>query len=189
MKPIRALAIVLYNTIAVRLPVSNGRFSFGARRLRAFCARQMLDSCGSEVNVERHARFGRGVTLGSRSGIGINASIGEQTHIGDDVMMGPDCQIYTSMHRFDRTDIPMREQGYTPIRPVVIEDDVWIGSRVTILPGVTLGRGSVIGAGAVVTHDIPAWAIAAGVPAKVIKYRKQESIEAKERETHDSDDV
>lgn len=122
--------------------------------------------------MERHARFGRGVTLGDRSGIGINASIGEQTHIGSDVMMGPDCVIYTRNHRFDRLDIPMREQGYGPVEPVEIGDDCWIGGRVTILPGVHVGNGAVIAAGAVVTKDVPPYAVVGGVPAKIIYNRK-----------------
>ncbi len=172
MKMIRAFAILTYDLIAVHLPASHQKWSFGAKRLRAFCARHMLTSCGQNVNVERHARFGRGVTLGDRSGIGINASIGEQTHIGSDVMMGPDCVIYTRNHRFDRLDIPMREQGYGPVEPVVIGDDCWIGGRVTILPGVHIGNGAVIAAGAVVTKDVPPFAVVGGVPAKIIYNRK-----------------
>ena len=172
MKLIRAFAILTYDLIAVHLPASHQKWSFGAKRLRAFCARHMLTSCGENVNVERHARFGRGVTLGDRSGIGINASIGEQTHIGSDVMMGPDCVIYTRNHRFDRLDIPMREQGYGPVEPVVIGDDCWIGGRVTILPGVHVGNGAVIAAGAVVTKDVPPYAVVGGVPAKIIYNRK-----------------
>lgn len=172
MKMIRAFAILTYDLIAVHLPASHQKWSFGAKRLRAFCARHMLTSCGENVNVERHARFGRGVTLGDRSGIGINASIGEQTRIGSDVMMGPDCVIYTRNHRFDRLDIPMREQGYGPVEPVVIGDDCWIGGRVTILPGVHIGNGAVIAAGAVVTKDVPPFAVVGGVPAKIIYNRK-----------------
>ena len=172
MKLIRAFAILTYDLIAVHLPASHQKWSFGAKRLRAFCARHMLTSCGENVNVERHARFGRGVTLGDRSGIGINASIGEQTHIGSDVMMGPDCVIYTRNHRFDRLDIPMREQGYGPVEPVEIGDDCWIGGRVTILPGVHVGNGAVIAAGAVVTQDVPPYAVVGGVPAKIIYNRK-----------------
>ena len=172
MKMIRAFAILTYDLIAVHLPASHQKWSFGAKRLRAFCARHMLTSCGQNVNVERHARFGRGVTLGDRSGIGINASIGEQTHIGSDVMMGPDCVIYTRNHRFDRLDIPMREQGYGPVEPVEIGDDCWIGGRVTILPGVHIGNGAVIAAGAVVTKDVPPYAVVGGVPAKIIYNRK-----------------
>ena len=172
MKPIRCFAILLYNGLAIHLPCSNTRFSFGARALRAFCARHMLAACGSDVNVERHAHFGRGVTLGHHSGIGINASIGEGVAIGDDVMMGPDCVIYTRSHRFDRLDVPMREQGYGPVAPVVIGNDCWIGGRVTIMPGVSLGNGCVVGAGAVVTRDVPAGAIVAGVPARIVRGRK-----------------
>ena len=172
MKLIRAFAILTYDLIAVHLPASHQKWSFGAKRLRAFCARHMLTSCGENVNVERHARFGRGVTLGDRSGIGINASIGEQTRIGSDVMMGPDCVIYTRNHRFDRLDIPMREQGYGPVEPVEIGDDCWIGGRVTILPGVHVGNGAVIAAGAVVTKDVPPYAVVGGVPAKIIYNRK-----------------
>ena len=169
---IRAFAILTYDLIAVHLPASHQKWSFGAKRLRAFCARDMLRSCGEIVIVERQARFGRGVTLGDRSGIGINASIGEQTHIGSDVMMGPDCVIYTRNHRFDRLDIPMREQGYGPVEPVEIGDDCWIGGRVTILPGVHVGNGAVIAAGAVVTKDVPPYAVVGGVPAKIIYNRK-----------------
>ena len=172
MKLIRAFAILTYDLIAVHLPASHQKWSFGAKRLRAFCARHMLTSCGENVNVERHARFGRGVTLGDRSGIGINASIGEQTHIGSDVMMCPDCVINTRNHRFDRLDIPMREQGYGPVEPVEIGDDCWIGGRVTILPGVHVGNGAVIAAGAVVTKDVPPYAVVGGVPAKIIYNRK-----------------
>ena len=172
MKLIRAFAILTYDLIAVHLPASHQKWSFGAKRLRAFCARHMLTSCGENVNVERHARFGRGVTLGDRSGIGVNASIGEQTRIGSDVMMGPDCVIYTRNHRFDRLDIPMREQGYGPVEPEEIGDDCWIGGRVTILPGVHVGNGAVIAAGAVVTKDVPPYAVVGGVPAKIIYNRK-----------------
>ena len=172
MKLMKAAAFVIYHTIAKRLPVSYNRFGHVGRTLRAFCARWLLKSCGRNVNVERHAQFGSGVTLGDNSGIGVNALVSAGTSIGANVMMGPDCIIYNRMHRFDRTDIPMNQQGYGPVQPVVIGDDVWIGSRVTIMPGVTLGEGSVIGAGAVVTRDVPPYAVVGGVPAKVIKYRK-----------------
>ena len=177
MKPARAVAVIVYNLIAKRMPASNGQFSFGARKLRAWCAGHMLERCGKNVNVERNATFGRNVTLGNCSGIGTNAVVGKHTHIGDYVMMGPDCIIYTVTHNYDRTDIPMLEQGSTPVQPVTIGNDVWIGSRVTIMPGVTLGDGCVVGAGAVGTHDVPPYAVVGGVPAKVLKYRNQANCE------------
>ena len=85
--------------------------------------------------------------------------------------MGEDVTIITRNHRFDRTDIPMMEQGFCEEKPVFIGDDVWIGDKVLILPGVKIGTGCIIAAGAVVTKDIPDYSVAAGVPAKVIKQR------------------
>lgn len=110
--------------------------------------------------------------IGDRSGVGINARINGKVIIGKDVMMGPECTIYTQNHLFDRLDIPMNKQGVSVEKPVIIGDDVWIGGRVTILPGVHIGNGAIIGAGAVVTKDVPDYAIVGGNPAKILKYRK-----------------
>ena len=85
--------------------------------------------------------------------------------------MGPDVTILTHTHNIERTDIPMGQQGMR-ISEVVIGNDVWIGMRVIIMPDVKVGDGAVIGAGAVVTKDVPDFAIVGGVPAKVIKFRK-----------------
>lgn len=135
----------------------------------------MLRSCGKNVNIEQGATFSAKVSLGDYSGIGINARINGTCSIGRHVMMGTDVVIITRNHAFDRTDIPMMEQGFEQERPVVIGDDVWIGDRVIILPGVTVGNGSILAAGAVVTRDVPPYSIVAGVPAKVIRNRLDES--------------
>lgn len=131
----------------------------------------MLSSCGKNVNIEKNAFFSKKVKLGDYSGIGVNAKIYGTCIIGNYVMMGEDCTIITRNHRFDRLDIPMMHQGFEDERPVIIGDDVWIGDRVTILPGVKIGRGSIVATGAVVTHDVPEYSIVGGVPAKVIKRR------------------
>ena len=110
--------------------------------------------------------------IGDRSGVGINAKMHGKVIIGNDVMMGPECIIYTQNHDFSRTDIPMNKQGFSEEKPVIIGDDVWIGGRVIILPGVNVGKGAIIGAGSVVTKDVPEYAIVAGNPATVKKYRK-----------------
>lgn len=78
----------------------------------------------------------------------------------------------TSSHNTLRTDIPMCKQGHLPKEKVTIKNDVWIGRRVVIMPGVTIGNGVIVGACAVVTKDVPDYAVVAGVPAKIIKYRK-----------------
>lgn len=91
--------------------------------------------------------------------------------IGNDVRIGAHCMIVGGNHRFDDPSKPIRTQGIEAA-PITIEDDVWIGGNVNIIAGVTIGHGSVIGAGSVVTHDIPPMSVAVGSPARVIKTRR-----------------
>jgi len=86
--------------------------------------------------------------------------------------MAPDVIIWTISHALDRTDIPINQQGATEIQPVTIGNDVWIGKRAIIKPGVTVGNHAIIGAGSIVTKDIFACAIVAGNPARIIRMRK-----------------
>ena len=104
--------------------------------------------------------------------MGINCELYGPVTIGKDVMMGPEVIIYTSGHEYSRKDLTIREQGGGLVKQVIIGNDVWIGRRVIIMPGVTIGNGCVIGAGAVVTHDVPDWCVVGGVPAKIIKERR-----------------
>jgi galactoside O-acetyltransferase len=93
--------------------------------------------------------------------------------IGEDVIIGP--QSYISAggnYHFDQLDVPIREQGINPDGGIVLEDNIWLGAKVTVLGGVTMESGSIAGAGAVVNKSIPTNAICAGVPAKVIKVRE-----------------
>jgi acetyltransferase-like isoleucine patch superfamily enzyme len=90
--------------------------------------------------------------------------------IGRDVLLANDVQLICGNHTFSRRDIPIRAQP--PLgAPIVVEDDVWLGASVIVLGGVTIGKGSVVGAGAVVTHSLPPYSIARGVPAVVIGTR------------------
>jgi maltose O-acetyltransferase len=136
--------------------------------------RHIFERVGDNVMVKQNARFGkgRGIIVGNNSQIGERSYIGAQTRIGNDVIMGPDVVIWSVSHAFDRTDIPINKQEGTGVRPVDIGDDVWLGQRVIIMPGVKVGSHSVIGAASVVTKDVPEWAIMGGVPARVIRYRK-----------------
>ncbi|MGP8321299.1 MAG: acyltransferase [Methanosarcinaceae archaeon] len=117
--------------------------------------------------------FPKNFSIGECSGVNVNTWINAMggVTIGNDVIIGPFVIIHSANHKFDRLDIPIQKQGCEKLS-VNIEDDVWIGANAIILPGVTIGRGSVIGAGAVITRDIPPYSVAAGVPAKVIRNRK-----------------
>ena len=162
----------LYFKVARFLPVSYMRGGRSAKKFRAFCASKFLVHVGKNVNIEKGAMITSSMEIGDRSGVGINATMHGKVIIGNDVMMGPECIIYTSNHAFDRTDIPMCQQGRTEEKPVVIGNDVWIGGRVIILPGVHIGNGAIVGAGSVVTKDVPDYAIVAGNPATIKKFRK-----------------
>jgi maltose O-acetyltransferase len=91
-------------------------------------------------------------------------------------MMGPEVFIITTNHRTSSTEIPMVYQGYEPTAPVTIGDDVWIGARAIILPGVKVGSASIIGAGAVVSKDVPAGGIVVGNPARIVRYRSGTTV-------------
>ena len=168
----------LYHLIGMHLPMSFSRVGFRSREFRQFCAKLILgERCGEWVNIERGVRFGDGLTIGFGSGIGANSEIPSDVVIGKNVMMGQDVLMFTSNHRTDRLDIPMGMQGKTESRAITIGDDVWIGARVIILPGVHIGNGAVVGAGAVVTRDVPPFEIWGGNPAKKIKSRKNGEVE------------
>lgn len=116
--------------------------------------------------------IGEGLKIGDNSSIGPYAYIGcsGMIEIGNNVMMSPRVSIYAENHVFDRTDITIKDQGVKR-EFVKIEDDCWIAANSVILAGVTIGKGSIIAAGSVVTRDVPPYSIVAGVPAVVIKSR------------------
>jgi len=102
--------------------------------------------------------------------------------IGNGVRIAPHVVMVAANHVFDNPDIPIHKQGLRR-KPIVIEDDCWLGARVNVTAGVTIGRGSVIGGGAVVTRDIPPYSIAVGVPARVIGSRKKDGGAAMDAKT------
>jgi maltose O-acetyltransferase len=152
------------------------QYGFGAKHIRGFLCRGIFKSAGKNINIEHGAYFGSGrdIEIGNNSGLGFNCRVYGPLKIGNDVMMGPDVMIFTQNHKTERLDIPMRLQT-APKEPVYIGDDVWIGARVIILPGRKIGEGVIIGAGAVVTKDVPDYAVVGGNPAKVIKFRNKEA--------------
>lgn len=138
---------------------------------------------GDRVTIGKHAiirptniygsAIGEGLKIGNNSSIGPYSYIGCSGYIeiGDNVMMSPRVSIYAENHLFDDPGLTIKEQGVKR-EFVKIEDDCWIAANTIILAGVTIGRGSVIAAGSVVTKDIPPYSVVGGIPAKVIKSRK-----------------
>lgn len=170
----KKLALLVYYGFAQFFPtqpVPGYRFGYW---LRSLLIKRIAVKCGEGVLVKQRCYVGAGFGLevGSNSQLGHNARIGRNVSIGNDVLMGPDVVIMTTSHETSDINVPIRLQGKTEDKPVKIGDDVWVGTRVVILPGVTVGRGAIIGASAVVTKDVPPYSVVAGVPAKVVKWRK-----------------
>lgn len=163
---------MFYYFFARHLPSSSAPYSLGARKIRMFFCRRIFKKAGKNLDIEHGAFFGSGeeIEIGDNSGLGLNCRVNGPLKIGRDVMMGPDVMIFTQNHANDRLDIPMNLQT-APKVPVEIGDDVWIAARVIILPGIKVGNGAIIGAGAVVTKDVPEYAVVGGNPARILKYR------------------
>jgi acetyltransferase-like isoleucine patch superfamily enzyme len=168
----RVILLLLYNAVFKRLPTSFHPGGKVAMWLRRSVARRLLSWCATEVYIEQGADFGSGVGrfLGKGSGYGIRAKI-YPCRIGEHVMMGPEVVILDRNHRFDDPARPIGEQGETESMPPVIGNNIWIGVRAIILPGVRIGDGAIIGAGSVVTKDVAPYTIVGGNPAKVIGFR------------------
>ncbi len=122
------------------------------------------------LTTNEQISFGNDVYIGPQSYIAGDGGL----IIGDGVMIGPMVYIQTSNHNYNSVDVQALPYDHRVIKkPIHIGDYVWIGGRVTILPGVRIGEGAVIGASSVVTKDVPPLAIVAGNPAKVLKYRDE----------------
>ena len=119
-----------------------------------------------EVNAEPR------LTLGDRAFIAKSAFIGVHLpiSIGKNALIGAYCYIISANHCYESREIPIIDQGFTGA-PVIIEEDAWLGTHVVVLPGVTIGKGAIVAAGAVVTRSIPAYEIWGGVPARFLKPR------------------
>ena len=169
-------------------------------KLRYSFYRNKFAKCGINVVIPQgcHFRRGNNISIGSTVGFGldnkiyasgtgnerieigdnvffnsnvmINADIGGRVKIGNNVLIGPNGVIRASNHIFRDPTVIIMNQGHDP-GTIVIEDDVWIGANVVILPNITVGKGSIIGAGSVVTKDVDPYSVVAGVPAKKIADR------------------
>lgn len=138
--------------------------------LRRALLEKMLGSIGpgTEIRPPVYVDYGTNITIGARcfANFGLTALDVATITIGDDVQMGPHVQLLTPTHPIEPD--PRRDK-WEAAQPIVIGDNVWLGGGVIVCPGVTIGENSVIGAGSVVTRDIPANVVAVGNPARVIR--------------------
>ena len=160
------LAAFIYNHGFGRVP---------SRALRKFYLTRWLGGFGAGTSVQMNCRFlnGRKVSLGERNVINFGCMFdGRKFHIrtGDDVSIGPEAAILTLGHDPQSPDFSDRGGD------VVIGDRAWIGYRAIILPGIRIGEGAVVGAGAIVTKDVEAFSIVAGNPARKIGERNKDLL-------------
>jgi acetyltransferase-like isoleucine patch superfamily enzyme len=159
------------------LPFTHWRLYYKKTMLRLCKKKFKKFSDGAELRAGAYAVGCSQIEIGKRVIIRPQSMLfGETSNksdtsiiIEDDVMLGSGIHIYVNNHRFDQPDIPLIDQGHYPAEHVKIETGSWIGAGVIILPGVTIGRNSVIGAGSVVVKSIPSYSLAVGVPAKVVR--------------------
>ncbi len=138
--------------------------------LRQKLVKSFLAGCGENLRVKYNSDISPNIKVGDNSELGQNCLIHANVIIGSYVIMGPDVKIYTRNHIFTDLSQPISKQGKIT-KVTKIGNDVWIGANAIILPGVVVADHSIIAAGSIVTKSVPAFAIVAGNPAKVIKYR------------------
>ncbi len=167
------VSLILYYLIACHLPGYYYPMGKVFSWFRVQLLRRIIEHMGSNI------RIGPGVYIGNGGNveIGSNCHINDRAYlrnvkIGNYVMIAPDVHFVSEQHQSKSLDIPMIEQGKIESTQTVLEDDIWIGLRAIIMPGIHIGRSVIIAAGAVVTKDVPEYSVVAGVPARIIRSRR-----------------
>jgi maltose O-acetyltransferase len=135
---------------------------------------QLVGHIGQNSIIEPpfYCSYGQNIQIGDHVYLNVLCTIldNNEVHIGHHVMIGPGVQIYTAGHLLEAE---ARIQGWEVAKPIVIEDSVWLGGGAILLPGVRVGRSAVVGAGAVVSRDVPANTVVVGNPARVVREIEQ----------------
>lgn len=134
---------------------------------------KIMDKGGNPAMIGNNVYIANGKRVSFGTGCRINENVYiEAAKIGNDVLIAPDVSLLSRKHKFDDLKTPIALQGYHKEKPVVIGNGAWLGRNVTVLSGLKIGEGAVVGAGAVVTKDVAPYAIMGGVPARFIRSRK-----------------
>lgn len=155
------------------------------KELRTLFIKRRLKNCGKDVifcsnvriHVPKNIEIGNNVRIGESSRISGAGGI----KIGNNVSLGPEVLIWSNNHNYHSPEL-LPYDHISSIKPVTIEDNVWIGAKVCIAPGVTIREGAVIAMGSVVVKDVPPCAVVGGNPAKVLKYRDIEKYNVLKQE-------
>ena len=140
-----------------------------SQAIRRSAGKLLFDHAGKGMNIGRKCRLSNHVSLGDHSSIGDNSYVSGTLNIGDMVLIAPQCVFLGLDHVFDKNTL---EHKGSESKPITVKSHAWIGYGAKILPGVTVGEYSIVGAGAVVTKDVEPYTIVAGVPAKLIRKRR-----------------
>jgi len=171
-KIIKIISLIFYYGLAKHLPNYSSPGGKIYNWIRIICLKRI-------IQLGKHCKIMRGVYVGDgdRISIGNNCRINEgirlcNVKIGDNVLVARNHVFIGAQHKFDRTDIPMVEQGFEWGNQTIIKNDVWIGLNCLIMPGVIVEDGCIIGGGAVLTKNTEPYGIYVGNPAKLVKKRK-----------------
>jgi maltose O-acetyltransferase len=170
---IRKICYLCYLLLLKNTPEDYRPYAMFFPWLRSKFVSLYLEKSGVKPRVKKGAEISPNASIGNYTELGTRCMIQANVSLGDDVIMGPDVKIYSRNHKFDRLDIPISKQGKN-FYHTIIGNDVWLGANVIVTAGCKVGDHAIIGAGAVVTKDIPAYAITGGVPAKIIKFRNDQ---------------
>lgn len=167
----------------------------GLKRVRMYVLSPLFKRCGPGFRFDPDGEYSyANVYVGDNVNLGLKPILMAQLseiHIGNNVMFGPEVVVIGGGHNtrvVGRFMVDVHEKTGNEDLGVIIEDDVWVGARAIILRGVCVGRGSVVGAGAVVTKSVPPYAIVGGNPARILSYRWDvESILEHEKELYSAE--
>lgn len=140
-----------------------------SQAIRRASGKLLFDHAGEGINIGRRCRLSNQISIGDHSSLGDGSYVSGRLTIGNNVMIAPQCVFLGLDHVFD--DETLEHKG-SQSRPITIEDHVWIGYGVKVLAGVRIKQYSIVGAGAVVTRDVEPYTVVGGIPAKMIKTRR-----------------
>ncbi|WP_336921484.1 sugar O-acetyltransferase [Aquipuribacter sp. SD81] len=158
-------------TAAMDLAAAYNATTTRQQPLRRALLEQLLGAVGegADIRPPLHVDYGTNIRIGARcfANFGLVALDVAAITIGDDVQMGPNVQLLTPTHPLDPR---LRRDKWEAAEPITIGDNVWLGGGVIVLPGVSIADHTVVGAGSVVTRDLPAGVVAVGNPARVVRH-------------------